>query len=409
MQRREFNTLLGGAAAAWPLAVRAQQTERMRRIGVLMPYTESDADAQTEVTAFRDRLRQLGWTDGRNARIDYRWAAGKVGQIRVYAKELVALQPDVILGRSTPVIAALLQETRTTPIVFVNVSDPIGAGFAASMARPGGNVTGFTNVEALLGGKWLEVLKEINPRVARIAVMFNPETSPGGESFYLRLVQDAARSIGVETIATAVQDAVEIERAIEAFTREADGGLLVLPDVTTTVHRALIISSAARHRLPAVYPSRFYAAEGRLASYGIDPAGRHVRRSHSSRRETGRPSGAGPSQVRAVHQPKDGKGTWTDDPRGIPVARRRGHRMKRHVLGAAAAWPLAARAATRDCRCLVRFINEYNNARPTWPGIDVLDRCLYRFYRAEGEVICDCRYCWNLTKSNSRSRSESPF
>jgi putative ABC transport system substrate-binding protein len=203
-------------------------------------------------------------------RIDRRWAAGDVGRIQTYAKELIALQPDVILARTTPVTAALLRETRTVPIVFVGASDPVGDGFAASMARPGGNVTGFTNVEASMGGKWVEVLKEINPRIARIAVMFNPKTSPGGGSFYLRLVQDAARSIAVETIATPVHDAAEIEGAIKAFSREPDRGLLVQPDVTTHSNRALIISLAATHRLPAVYTFPFYVTEGGLASYGVD-------------------------------------------------------------------------------------------------------------------------------------------
>jgi putative ABC transport system substrate-binding protein len=268
MRRREFITLIGGAAAAWPLAVRAQQP--MRRIGALTPFAEGDAVAQADVTAFRERLQQLGWTDGRNVRVDYRWAAGEVGRIRTYAKELVALQPDVILARTTPVTAALLQETRTIPIVFVGVSDPVGAGFAASIARPGGSATGFTNVEASLGGKWVEVLKEIYPRIARIAVMFDPRTSPGDGSFYLRLVENAARSIAVETIATPVHDAAEIERAIAAFAREPDGGLLVQPDVTMHSNRALIIAQAARHRLPAVYAFQFYVAEGGLASYGID-------------------------------------------------------------------------------------------------------------------------------------------
>ena len=268
MRRREFITLIGGAAAAWPLAARAQQP--MRRIGALTPFAEGDAVAQADVTAFRERLQQLGWTDGRNVRVDYRWAAGEVGRIRTYAKELVALQPDVILARTTPVTAALLQETRTIPIVFVGVSDPVGAGFAASIARPGGSATGFTNVEASLGGKWVEVLKEIYPRIARIAVMFDPRTSPGDGSFYLRLVENAARSIAVETIATPVHDAAEIERAIAAFAREPDGGLLVQPDVTMHSNRALIIAQAARHRLPAVSAFQFYVAEGGLASYGID-------------------------------------------------------------------------------------------------------------------------------------------
>jgi putative ABC transport system substrate-binding protein len=270
MRRREFITLLGGAAAGWPLAAPAQQAERMRRIGVLIPLAENDTEGQAEVTAFRERLRRLGWINGRSARIEIRWAAGDVGRIRTYAKELVALRPDVILARTTPVTAALLQETHTIPIVFVGPSDPVGAGFAASMARPGGNATGFTNVEASLGGKWVELLKEINPRIARIAVMFDPKTSPGGGSFYLRLIQDAARSITVEMIAMPVHDAAEIEHAIQTVAREPDGSLLVQPDVTTHNNRALIISLAARHRLPAVYAYPFYVTEGGLAAYGVD-------------------------------------------------------------------------------------------------------------------------------------------
>jgi putative ABC transport system substrate-binding protein len=277
MRRREFLGVLGGVAASWPLTARAQQPERVRRIGILIPLAESDPEAQTVVTAFRERLQQLGWVDGRNARIDIRWATGDVGRIQAYAKELVALQPDVVLARATPVAAALQQETRTIPIVFVGVSDPVGSGFAASMARPGGNATGFTNVEASVGGKWVEVLKEINPHIARIAVMFDPKTSVAGGSFYLRMVQDAARSIAVETIATPVRDAAEIERAIEAFAREPNGGLLVQPDVTIHNNRALIIALAARYRIPAVYTFQFYVTEGGLASYGVDVVDLHRR------------------------------------------------------------------------------------------------------------------------------------
>ena len=270
MKRRDFIRFVGGAAA-WPLAAQAQQPERVRRIGVLIPLSENDTAAQAEVTAFLEGLQQLGWTSGRNARIEIRWAAGDVDRIRSYAKELVALQPDVILARTTPVTAALLQETRTIPIVFVGPSDPVGAGFAASMARPGGNATGFTNVEASLGGKWVELLREIYPRTARIGVLWDPQTSPGGGSFYLRLVQGAARSVAMEATPLPVNDAADIERTIEAFARTPDGGLLVQPDVTIHSNRALIISLAGRHRLPAVYTFPYYVTEGGLASYGIDP------------------------------------------------------------------------------------------------------------------------------------------
>lgn len=268
MKRREFISL-GLAAAAWPSVARAQP-ERERRIGILIPLAESDAQAQTEVLAFREQLQHFGWTEGRNARIDRRWAAGDVGRIQTYAKELVALQPDVILTRTTPVTAAVLRGTRSIPIVFVGVSDPVGSGFAASMARPGGNATGFTNVEASMGGKWVELLKEINPRVARIAIMFDPGTSPGAGSYYRGLVEDAARSIGVETIATPIHDAAEIERAFEAFAGKPNQGLLVQPDVTTHSNRALIIALAAKHRLPAVYTFPYHVTEGGLASYGVD-------------------------------------------------------------------------------------------------------------------------------------------
>ncbi len=270
MRRREFIALLGSVIFAWPLAAWAQQADRIRRIGVLIPFAESDADAQTQVIAFREQLQRLGWTDGSNVRIDYRWAVGEVGLIRTFAKELVELQPDVILARTTSVTTALLQETRTIPIVFVVVSDPVGDGFVASMARPGGNSTGFTNIEASLGGKWVELLKEINPRIARVAAMFNPKTAPGGGSYYMRLVEDAAASIPVKVIATPVQDVAEIEHAIEAFTREPNGGLLVMPDVTTAFNRDLIIALAARHRLPAVYGNRYYVTSGGLVSYGVD-------------------------------------------------------------------------------------------------------------------------------------------
>ena len=269
MKRRDFIALLGGATAAWSLVARAQQVERMRRIGVLIPFAESDAEAQAQVIAFRERLGQLGWTDGRNLRIDYRWAVGGVG-VRAFAKELVELRPDVIVCRASPPTAALLQETKAIPIIFLSVSDPVGDGFVASLARPGGNVTGFTNVESSLGGKWLELLKEIAPRVSQVAAIFNPKTAPGGGSYYRRLVEDAAPFFAVKVIATPVKDAAEIERAIVSFARERNGALVVLPDLTTVSNRDLIISLAARHRLPAVYGFRFFVTHGGLISYGID-------------------------------------------------------------------------------------------------------------------------------------------
>jgi putative ABC transport system substrate-binding protein len=274
MKRRRFISLLGGATLApaihWPKQLLAQPAEQLRRIGILIPYPESDVQAQLEVAAMRDRLQQLGWAGGHNARMTIRWAAGDLGQIHAYAKEIVSLQPDVILSRTTPATAALLKETRTIPVVFVGVSDPVGSGFVASVARPGGNCTGFTNVEAPMAGKWVEVLKEISPRLARVVVMFGAKTSPEGGAFYLRMVQNSARSVGVETIATPIEDAATIVHAFETLTRQPGTGLIVQPDVTTTTHRALIIAQAARHRLPAVYPFRYFANEGGLASYGID-------------------------------------------------------------------------------------------------------------------------------------------
>ena len=269
MKRRDFITLIGGAAA-WPLAARAQQGMRLPRLGVLIPFAEGDAEAQSEIAAFRQALEQLGWRDGRNLAIEYRWAGGDSSRIRAYAKELVALAPDAIFCRTTPVTAAFAQETRTIPIVFVNVSDPVGAGFAASIARPGGNITGFTNVQESLGGKWVELLKELDPRISRIGVLFGPTTSPGRGMFYRRLIEDAARSIAVETIAAPVEGSAEIETAVAAFAQASGAGLIVQPDVTTTDHRTLILRLAAQHRLPAVCPFRFFVAEGGLASYGID-------------------------------------------------------------------------------------------------------------------------------------------
>ena len=270
MRRRDFIKGLAGSATVWPLAAGAQQAGELRRVGVLTPFAETDVEVQSEVAAFRRSLEQRGWFDGRNVKIDYRWAAGDVNRIKTYAQELVGLAPNVILARATPVTTALLRETHTIPIVFVNVSDPVGAGFVQSMARPGGNATGFTNVEASLAGKWVEVLKELNPRMTRIAALFSPKTSPDSGEFYLRLIEDASRTMAVKTIAIPVQSAADIESAIESFALVPDGGLIVTPDVTTTNNRALIMLLAAKHHLATIYPFRFFVGEGGLASYGID-------------------------------------------------------------------------------------------------------------------------------------------
>jgi putative tryptophan/tyrosine transport system substrate-binding protein len=269
MKRRDFITLLGGTAVAWPLGARAQQ--RVRRIGVLVPYAENDAETLGHLGAFRERLQQHGWTEGRNVLIDYRWTGGDATRLRPLAKELVALQPDVLMGRATPVAAAFLAETRSIPIVFVNVADPVGQGLVASLARPDGNVTGFTTVETILGSKWLGLLRELVPGIERVAVLFNPDTA-GGAGGYVRFVEDAAASIAVKVTVAPIQNASEIERAIDAFASKPNGVLVVLPDITTTIHRQQIIGLAERNRLPAMYPYRFFARDGGLMSYGVDLA-----------------------------------------------------------------------------------------------------------------------------------------
>jgi putative ABC transport system substrate-binding protein len=270
MKRREFITLLGGAAAAWPLAARAQQSNRLRLVGVLLAMAPSDPEAQLRVKAFEAALRELGWTEGRNLRLEYRWAPGDASLLRGQATELVGLAPDLILATSTPVLAALRQEN-PLPIVFVQVTDPVGDGFVPNLARPGGFLTGFTSFEFTIGSKWLEALKHVAPKVRRVALMFNPDTAPFARKFW-QPVEDAASSFDVEPIQAPVRDVGEIEHAIEAFARDANGGLMVLPDVSTTNHRNLIIALAARHRLPAVYPYRHFAASGGLMSYGSDLA-----------------------------------------------------------------------------------------------------------------------------------------
>ena len=267
MKRREFITLLGGAVA-WPLAARAQQGERMRRIGVVVSSAEDDLDMQARVAGFRQGLERLGWSEDRNARIDARFAAGKADQFQVLAKELIALQPDVIFAHSTPVVAALQRESRMIPIVFVSVSDPIGSGFVASLARPGGNLTGLLQYEEGIAGKWLAMLKEIAPRLARAALVANPKTT--AYDYFLRAAQAAAPSLTIEVVSTPVETTADIERAIESAARAPNGGLLLPPDTTTTVHRDLIIALAARHRLPAVYPFRVFVEAGGLMSYGTE-------------------------------------------------------------------------------------------------------------------------------------------
>jgi putative ABC transport system substrate-binding protein len=268
MRRREFITLLGGVVA-WPLAARAQQPDRMRRIGVLMGFAESDREGQAFVAAFREGLQKLGWAEGRNIRIDYRWTGLDTELVQRFAKELVALKPDLILTQSTPATAELLRQTRTIPIVFALVADPIGSGFVASFPQPGGNITGFVTMEPTMASKWLELLKEIAPRVARVAMLFNPATAPYAE-YWLNPFKAAAASVAVQAIVAPVHDTSELESVVAAQAHEPNGGLIVMPDTFTTGHRSEITSLAARYRLPAVYPYRVFAEFGGLLSYGDD-------------------------------------------------------------------------------------------------------------------------------------------
>src|SRR6266516_8234401 len=269
LKRRHFITLLGAAAAAWPLAAHAQQPERMRRIGVLMASAADDSENQARMAAFLQGLAQLGWSDGRNVLIDTRWATTNADDVRRHAAELVALAPDVLVAATgTATVAPLLQATRTVPIVFVTVIDPVGAGFVPTLALPGGNATGFTIYEYGMSGKWLELLKEIAPRVTRAAVLRDPAIASGIGQF--ATVQAVAPSLGVELSPVDVRDAPEIERAVTSFARSSSGGLIVTPSPLANRHRDLIIMLAARHRLPAVYAWRYYVTDGGLISYGPD-------------------------------------------------------------------------------------------------------------------------------------------
>jgi putative tryptophan/tyrosine transport system substrate-binding protein len=267
VKRRAFITLLGGAAA-WPLAARAQQGERVRRIGVFMNLASDDAEGQARNAAFLQGLQQSGWTVSRNVQIDYRWSAGDAELFRRHAAELAVLAPDVILATGSATVGPLLQATRTVPIVFVQVPDPVGAGFVESLARPGGNATGFTIYEYGIAGKWLELLKEIAPSVTRVAVLRDPAIAAGAGQ--LGAIQSVAPSLGVELRPLGVRDAGEIERSVTAFARSSNGGLIVTGSTLALVHRDLITTLAARHRLPAVYNSRYFATVGGLISYGSD-------------------------------------------------------------------------------------------------------------------------------------------
>ena len=274
MKRRVFISLLGGAAATtWPLAVRAQPPDHMRRVGVLMPLTADDAEGQARLAAFLQGLQQLGWIDGSNVRIDARWTAGDAERIRRDVAELLALAPDVILAAGGQIMTLLLQATRTVPIVFTQTPDPVGAGFVATLARPGGNATGFTQFEYGISAKWLELLKQIAPLVTRAAVL-RDSTNPAGIGQF-GAIQSVAPSFGIEVSPVNVHDASEIERDVTAFARGPNGGLIVLSNALAIVHRDLIITLAARHRLPAVYAARYFVRGGGLISYGPDAIDPH--------------------------------------------------------------------------------------------------------------------------------------
>src|SRR5215467_304913 len=270
MRRRDAIKLVGLTAVSWPLAALAQQRDEIRRIGVIVNVAADDTEALASIAAFKESMQQLGWSEGRNLRIDFRGAAGDPERMQAHAKELVGLQPQLILTRSTPVTAAVLKHTRTIPIVFTVVSDPVGDHFVESLARPGGNATGFTNVESSLTGKWLELLKEVAPRVKRVAFIFNPKLAPGGGSYYSRLIGASVPSFAVTSTVAPVHDAAEIERAIAEFVREPNGGLVVFPDATTLVNRKLIVALADRYRVPAIFAFRIVVTDGGLMSYGID-------------------------------------------------------------------------------------------------------------------------------------------
>ena len=269
MRRREFITFLGGAAAAWPLAAGAQPAGPVRLVCVLMDYPENDPASQSLVAVFRDELAKLGWKEGGNLRIEVRWSAGSPERVGTFAKELVNLRPDALLGRGTPETIALARETRTIPIVFAAVSDPIGSGFAASLTHPGGNITGFTNVEGTVSGKWVELLKEIAPRTTHVVLLFNPATAPPVQ-FYMPSIQAAAASFAIQTSIAPVHTTDEFEGAIATLARNPGGGLIVMPDTYNVTNRDLIFALATRYGIPSVSNNPIFAELGSLITYGVD-------------------------------------------------------------------------------------------------------------------------------------------
>src|SRR5215510_9770972 len=269
MRRREFIKVLGGAATTWPLTAHAQQPNRIRRLGVLMAVAESDADVRKGIGIFRERLQELGWKDGQNIRIDYRWGDADPGRIQALAKELVDLHPDALVGHSTPSARGLLNQTRSIPIVFLTVTDPLGQGLVSSLSRPDGNITGFSVFEFSLGTKWVETLKQIAPGIRRVTAIFNPDTAPY-YGLYLKSIDAVVFSLAIEHIAVPVHSEADIENAIRKIGREPDTGLFVLPDSHNVVHRKRIIELAAEYRLPTIYYFRYFASDGGLIAYGPD-------------------------------------------------------------------------------------------------------------------------------------------
>jgi putative ABC transport system substrate-binding protein len=268
MTRREFTTLFGGAAAAWPLAARAQQP-RMRRLGVLMSFAENDPGGISEMDELRTGLAELGWVEGRNIHVDVRWPGGNMERVPEMAVELVSLRPDILLARSTPTTAALKREGETIPIVFVNIIEPVEQGFVQNLARPGGNITGFTNFESMIGGKWLQLIKEVDPRITRVAVIFNPQTAPFA-GLFVRSIEAAAPGLAIEVMTMPVASAANIEVAMTDFARRPGGGLVAIPDSFTGEHREHVIAQAARNRLPTLFSNVVSTSNGGLMAYAVD-------------------------------------------------------------------------------------------------------------------------------------------
>jgi putative ABC transport system substrate-binding protein len=267
LRRREFITLLGGAAVAWPLAARAQQVDRVRRLGILMTQAAGDSEVRVRLNSFRQNLQRLGWVEGKNIRIEYRYAEGQADRARAYAAELVAMGPDVILANGTAILRAFREQASSIPIVFVMAPDPLGDGFVASLSRPGGFITGFTNFEFSMASKWLEILKQLAPPMTRVAMLFNPEAAPYAK-YFAQAIENVPAAYRMQLISAPVRAPREIEQTVAEFARQTDGGLLVVPDLFTAGHRDLIVAVVREHRLPTIYPFRYFVERGGLISYG---------------------------------------------------------------------------------------------------------------------------------------------